>query len=282
MEPGRRLAVWSGVERRVHARIDPRRSTCQISENRSRFLRRRTVDQEVSMSTPRAAALGLLLVTLTLPTPAASSFWLHPHGDGSLYRMGDLNEEIRQVNAAIHPLSMDEVKRGLAAGVELGLPTGSPTLDVSVDYTYMMGSTSAGDASGRLEYNVPAHKITGRVRFDVSSGSADGLDFWIGVGAGIVSAAGDVQVSITGEGAATGSFEGTGPVVEALVYFDVELSPGISFYPEAGLRYARVGGVKVDGTRVFNADGDEYSLDYSGAFITIGLKLGGRPSTEQP
>ena len=100
-----------------------------------------------------------------------------------------------------------------------------------------------------------------------------GPSFGVGAGAGVVSCAGSLQVSVEGVGAASGEVEGSGPVFQAHGLVDLAPHSRASVVILAGYRSARASSVEVDGVSIQNAQGDDYNVDYSGLIVAAHLRL---------
>ncbi len=90
----------------------------------------------------------------------------------------------------------------------------------------------------------------------------------------MVSAAGDV-LSLAGLPTdIVGDVSGSGPLFEGYASADLWFTPMMAISPALGYRYAKISEVKIGETTVQNLDGSDFTLDYSGYFMRLSLKIG--------
>lgn len=200
---------------------------------------------------------------------ANKSFWIEPLGGVSTYAMTDVNDEIADLSA-LTGLHMDEISSGYAYGIRAGTNV-SPRIALSASYERLSGSSEIGDYSGSIEYNLPANVFYGACEYSFPSLSA--FHMALAGGLGLVSAAGEINLSVTGEGAASGKVTGTGALFEGLLVAHYTILPNVTINPSVGYRFAKVGETKVEDEIVYNADGSKYTLDYGGLVFRIGLRV---------
>jgi len=161
--------------------------------------------------------------------------------------MSEINDDIQDLNSYTG-LNMDEIGGGMALGAEAGLNI-TPTLSLAGGFERMTGSTEIGDYSGRIELNLPANAFYGCVQYVAPSTTP----FHIGFAAamGIVSAAGEVNVAVTGEGAASGDVSGSGLMLQGRVVGEYQATPRVILAPSLGYRLARISKYEVAGQPVY-------------------------------
>ena len=218
---------------------------------------------------------SFLLVAVTLISSATAfggsdtRFWIGATGGLSTYSLSDLNDEIRTINS-LSSLKMNEIKSGLAYGVGAGICVDNKWW-LETHYERLNGSSEMGDATGRLEYHVPANAYFFNAIYTLSSNSPLRIGFCGGVG--IVSAAGMISISITGTGSASGDTSGTGPLAQGFLAADIPAGSRVSFCPLAGYRFAKISKIEVRGETVYTNDGSKYSMEYSGLILRLGIKV---------
>jgi hypothetical protein len=219
--------------------------------------------------------LSIVLLALAFPvTPAFAAdskpvIWIAPAAGYGTYSMSDVNDDIDALNAYTG-LAMDDVSGGLAYGLQAGVNV-TPVVSLFAGYERIAASTEVGDYSGSLEYDLPANAFFAAAAYSFPTQS----NFHLGLAglAGMVSAAGDVKISITGVGAASGDVTGSGLMFEGRAFGDLYAMPRLILTPSIGYRIAKISEFEVADQTVFNADGSKMALDYSGLTLRIALKI---------
>ena len=217
------------------------------------------------------ACFALCLMTPALAT-AATRPWLSGSFGVSMYAMGDVNDDVGQINAALagSGLKMDELTKGLHYGLAIGFDV-SPAFALGLGYDRLTGKTDVSDPSGSIEYDLPANLLRGFGRYSFqSSGKAKGF---LEASLGRVSSDGTVTVTVTGVTSDAANLEGSGVAFEGGGGFSYWTSPQIALMAMAGYRVANVQDVKADGDAIYNTSGDNYSIDYSGVYLRLGLTV---------
>jgi hypothetical protein len=214
----------------------------------------------------------LVIVSLLVASVAGSAHarpYFEAHAGWSSYSMSDVNAEIGAVNATIAPFHMNEINDGIMYGAGFGAELSSGA-SIGIAYDRLTGSTDVGDATGSLEYDVPGNvfRATGHYAFK-GGGSARAH---VGASLGIVSEDGTISIT-AGGGSAQGDIKGSGALFEVFGGGDFKLGPQVSAVADVGYRHAKAGGIEVEGTPVYNAQGDKYSVDFSGFMLRAGLKV---------
>jgi hypothetical protein len=214
-----------------------------------------------------------LLIAALAPTAARagdSRPWISLGGGFHTFAMGDVNDDIANLNASIAPLKMDEISNGFGFDASLGMDL-SPSTSLAVGYERFGSSSKVGDATGALEFNLPVNAFTARFVFRPSPGG----DFTLGLGAaaGLITSGGNVALTVSGFPAASEDFSGTGPDLEAFAQGEFHQGQRIAIVPRIGFRYAKISETKLAGQVLYNADGSKYALDYTGLATGITLKL---------
>lgn len=213
------------------------------------------------------------LIALSLPaTPAVAAEsrpWVSFGGGFHTFAMGDVNDDIASINAS-SPLRMDEISNGFGLDVSLGMDI-SPAASIAVAYERFGSSSKIGDPSGSIEFSLPVNAFTARFVYRLSPGEAFSLG--LGAAAGLISSSGKAAVLRTGIGAASGDVSGIGPDLEAFVSGEFRQGERVAIVPHVGFRYAKISETTVAGQVIYNADGSQYALDYTGLSSGIAFKL---------
>ena len=165
---------------------------------------------------------------------------------------------------------MDEINGGMTAGGVFGIefPNGF-TLGAGIDR--LNASSEVGDASGGIEYDLPANafRVLGQFAFKCRGRSGA----HVGASLGKVSSSASVSITETGVGSVSADLEGSGPLFEGYFGGDWWASPQFAITGSAGFRYAKIGDLQIDGETIYTADGDKYAVDYTGVFARAGIKF---------
>jgi hypothetical protein len=216
---------------------------------------------------------ALLLCALPAFAAAPATPWVSAGLSGATYAMTDVNSDISHVNAAIATsgLSMNDVSHGAGFGFAAGADLGNG-FSLGLGYDRLSANSKVADASASIEYDMPANAIRAIARYALESHSRSGA--FVELALGRVSAAGNVNVSVTGVGSQTGKIEGAGLDFELGLGGQAWLSPQFGLVGSLGYRHAVAGDVSVAGTPVHNPDGSAYTIDYSGLLVRAGISLG--------
>ena len=220
--------------------------------------------------------LLLACAALCLMAPAAATAatrpWVSGWFGGSTYAMDDVNDDIGDINTVLQGsgLEMEEVNRGLTYGLAVGLDLG-PCFSVGLGYDRLTGQSDVGNQFFSIEYDLPAYVLRGFGRYSFqSTGKAKGF---LEASLGQVKCEGNAMTTVSVVGPPTSSIEGSDLAFEGAGGFSYWTQPQIAVVGVIGYRYANVGDVEANGSRVYNEDGDPYSIDYSGIFVRLGLTL---------
>ena len=165
---------------------------------------------------------------------------------------------------------MDEVHGGLGLGVAFGLALPS-RFSLGVGYDRLFASSDVGDASGSIEYDLPANAFRGFFQYSLPSAGMSGA--YLGSSLGLVTEAGSATVSISGQGSVKGDLKGTGALFELFAGGDWWAAPQFALSGSAGYRYAKIGETKINGSTAYLPNGEKESIDYSGIFARAGIKV---------
>lgn len=220
---------------------------------------------------PRLLLAALLLAVPTLASAGVRP-WISGAIGGSTYAMGDVNDEVGAINSALAGtgLSMDEVTTGLNFGLAFGLDVGSG-FAVGLGYDHLSARTEVGDYSGSIEYDLPANLLRGFGRYSFES--AGKVTGFLEASLGRVTSAGSITVSATGYGSQSGDIDGSGVAFEGAGGMSIWATPQFAFTGMAGFRRAEVGEVEVDGMPAYDVSGGDYTIDYSGLFVRLGITV---------
>jgi len=211
------------------------------------------------------ARLGFRFPLAAAPgTPGSTSAtgirpWLGADGSWARYFMSDVNRDIPD-----DELGMDEISSGLGLGASAGLDL-SPGLGIGVGYERLFASSEAGSGSS-LKYDLAANAYRAFVEYRLKS--AGRLGGRLGIAGGTVMEAGSVEI-----GDESFDVTGSGPLIEAYATTEWQAAPHLAVVFSQCCRYARVGEVKADHAVLWNADGSRFSVDYSGIFLRLGLRV---------
>jgi hypothetical protein len=214
--------------------------------------------------------LVFCILALIVPGSAVHALprpWLGISGSVNTYEMNDVNAQIREIDLN----NLDEIGDGFAFGLHAGLSM-SPLLNVVVGYGFLTARTEVGGVASQFDYNLPAHAF--QAGLELRAPTPGPFKLGVGVAAGMVSSAGDLVLAVAGVGDLVGEISGSGPLFEGYAVADFWFSPIMALSPSVGYRYAKISEVKVNGTTLYNLDGSEYSLDYSGYFARLTFKIG--------
>jgi hypothetical protein len=214
--------------------------------------------------------LGAWIMALPTLAMAGPRPWLAAGLGGSTYSMDDVNEDVGGINTLLagSGLKMDEITKGLTFGASGGVDLGNG-FGLGIGYDRLTASTDVGDFSGGIEYHMPANlfRALGRYSF-ANTGKSRGF---LEAALGRVTSAGEVRLTVAGVGSQVGKLEGSGLAFEAGGGGEIWAGPQVAIVGGVGYRHASVRDVKLDGSPVYNASGDGYSIDYSGVFLRAGL-----------
>lgn len=211
------------------------------------------------------------LVLLICPDVVwAARPWLAGAGSYATYDMADLNDVIDEVNTVIAPDHLATLEDGPSWGVRLGLDT-DPGV-ISLGYERLSGSTAVASDASMAEFDMPAHVFNLLLEQRIES---DGRTrFGIGVGLGILRSAGAFRASaVDSSGAVRADISGTGPAFEIFATMDHWATDFLAVSPAVGYRLARVDHIDLENTYGYGLDGRGMSLDYSGFFVRLLVKV---------
>lgn len=214
-----------------------------------------------------ACLAAMVVFGATSATALPFKPWLGISGSITTYDMGDVNSQIKDIDLT----NLDEIGNGFAFGVDAGIGM-SPMLSVTAGYQFMTASTGLDAGLGlELDYNLPAHAFRGGL--ELRPPTPGPLKLGAGAMVGVVSAAGDVALAAVPELGMVGEVSGSGPMFEGYAVADLWFTPIMALSPAVGYRHAKISEVKLNDTVIRNLDGSDLSLDYSGYYLRLGLKL---------
>ncbi len=198
--------------------------------------------------------------------------WLLVNGGGGTYGMSDLNRDITAFNTANagSGMSYPLVKNGLSLGGAVGYET-PHQWNCGLGLDRLQASTKAGDANGAMDYQFNADAW--RVFCEYSLKPIGSASVRVGGAVGMVAESGKLTQSSPGLAPMDFQITGKAPLYEGSVGGDFPLGPQISFAAGAGYRYAKVDRVKIAGGTLITSNGQATSVDYSGPFVRIGIRL---------
>jgi Outer membrane protein beta-barrel domain len=224
------------------------------------------------MRTQAAATLLLFALCPTFALAGTIRPWIGAHGSFATYSMSDVNNDIGNTNASLAGtgLSMDGVHGGLGLGLSFGLEL-TDHFRLGLGYDHLSASTDVGDDTGHINYDFPANTLGlfGQYAFPAPGAFSP----YLGGAVGLVSEAGSVSVVITDLGAFKGSLKGSGGLFEVFAGGDWWTAPRFALAGTVGYRHAKIDEIKLAGDILYLANGDKYSIDYSGVFVQAGIKF---------
>lgn len=220
-------------------------------------------------------ALFLLSLVFVLALVFASTtfaqsgvdFWLGAAVGYNGYKMTDVNDEINAI-ADIAVLDADEINGGFGAQGELGVRINSRWI-LGVGIKRLSGSSTLSDAYASLEYSFPANAYYGLV--GISFPATPKFNYGAIASIGSINSAGKITIGELGYGSISADVEGNGTYFEGKAFFSLEIERHFSLVPALGYRIAKINEIKIGGGKVVNEDGSNYTLDYSGYTVQIGI-----------
>ena len=219
-------------------------------------------------------ALCLLFPALA---SAATRPWLSGSIGGSMYAMTDVNDQISLINGNLagSGYQMDEVTKGLGYGAAIGFDVG-PAFSIGVGYDRLTGSSGFDNGTESIEYDLPSNLFRGFGRYSFqSTGKAKGF---LEASLGRMSSDGTVSGSAPGSPSLSLNLEGSGIAAEGTGGITYWTSPKIALTGSLGYRYAKAEDITADGDPLQSPNGNgDFSIDYSGVFVRLGLTLAMAP-----
>ncbi len=216
--------------------------------------------------------LCLLLLTIPATSRGATGPWISGNFGGSLYAMKDVNNGINNFNALIagSGLSMEEITKGPSLGLAIGIDLLNG-FGFGIGYDRLPAKSDVSDASGSIEYNLPANLVRAFGRYSFSSaGQTRGF---VEASVGRVTTVGDLSLSVSGSGSESADLEGSGIAIEGCMGGEHWTTPQFALTASAGFRHAKSSNVTFGNTPIYTTSGDDYTVDYSGLFARLGFKV---------
>jgi hypothetical protein len=227
----------------------------------------------------RRLAIVIIAALITAPRTAHAQterVWLMLGGGAGRYDMSALNRDIDAYNQSTggSTPSFPLVHKGSALAAAAGFET--PTrwnFGIGLDRLY--APTKASDANGAIEYQFTANGWRAFGEYALRPIGSSTLRF--GAGAGIVGESGKLVFSSPNAAPEEFRIRGCAPLYEAYVGGDVYLGPQFALTVAGGYRYAKLGSIKIEGGTLITSNGEATSVEYSGAYVRLGVKLIARP-----
>jgi hypothetical protein len=223
---------------------------------------------------PNLRVLGPCLAALLLATPAPASSgvrpWLSGAIGGSTYAMSDVNDDVGFINTALGGtgLRMGEVTAGFNYGAAIGLDVWRG-FAVGLGYDRLAGHSDVAGYGLSVEYDLPADLLRGFGRYSFkSAGKSNGF---LEASLGRVKSAASTTFAVPGLGTETSDLEGTSLAYEAAGGISAWTAPQFAITVMVGYRHATIGDVEVDGERIYDQSGGDYTIDYNGMFARLGI-----------
>ena len=211
------------------------------------------------------AVLAMALLAWLPASARAATVVVGGHGGYGSYTQEDLNAGIRALNARVGATVLDEIKAGPEYGVHLGLQV-NRTITVGAGFARLGGSATGSARGVAAEVSVPADCWLAFFNWLPDNDNVGRIG--LGADAGLVTASGFTAVDEADGSVTRDAYEGSGLFLAGYVIGDVLLGGRASFFAHGGFRLAQVADLDLNGA----ASG--YALDYSGAFVRVGLRLG--------
>jgi hypothetical protein len=227
----------------------------------------------------RATITALTVAGMLLPHAAHAlnePVWLVVNAGGSHYSMNDLNREIEAYDSTQPADGMvyPKISRGMAWGLTAGYETPMKwNFGLGIDRMY--ASSDAHDASGAMKYDFTANGW--RLFGQRATGPLGTNSLHFGGGVGIVAESGKLVVSQTGQAPVELKIGGKGALYELFGGGDFWFAPQMAVTGSVGYRYAKIKSVDIGGAPLIMAsDGQAVSVDYSGPYLRLGVRLMGK------
>lgn len=201
--------------------------------------------------------------------------WLMLNGGGASYGMADLNSEFTAFNEAnagtgqSYPL----IKQGMSFGGAIGYET-PHQWNFGAGYDRLLASSETSNASGGMRYEFNANAM--RVFGEVASRPVGSSSVRIGASVGVLAEGGKVRVSLPGEAPVDFRIGGLAPLYEGYAGGDWWATHQFAVTCAAGYRYAKVTRTKIEGGTLISSNGEAVTVDYSGPFVRLGIRLVGK------
>jgi hypothetical protein len=218
----------------------------------------------------RLACLALVLLVFLPAAAGAVVVVVGGHGGYGSYTQEDLNAGIRALNNRVGATVLDEIKAGAEYGGHLGLQI-SRTVVVGGGFVRLAGGATGSAEGVGAEVAVPADCWLAFLNWLPDNDNVGRIG--LGADAGVVTVAGFTAVDEIDGSVTRDAYEGAGLFLAGYVIADLQLGGRTSLFAHGGFRLAQVAELDLNGTA------SDYALDYSGAFIRVGLRLaiGGDP-----
>jgi len=153
--------------------------------------------------------LGCFIFACSLGDTTASTSrykiipWLAVNAGYGAYAMGDVNDRIQAIDAQT-TAEFEDITGGPFFGIEAGIEM-TPMFGLGLGYQRLLASSSISDASGTLEYNLPARLLLVFIQLNTPPGRriSAGAD----VGIGLLTCLGGTDFTPTGSGTHSGSLD---------------------------------------------------------------------------
>ncbi len=197
----------------------------------------------------------------------STSFFLY--GSYNTYAMGDVNDQIDATNETIDPLALDRVTGGMGFGVDV-LQRRSRHWTFGLGAERLLGRTNVSQDGSELAYNVDGWAFRALTQYALIGGR--GMRVSLEGGAGMVMTTASVFASEDGVEAEI-DLKGKGLMAEAGLPIEFPVSDRAAFVTRVGYRHAVVSKTEALGVELETADGDPYTIDYSGATMHVGFRV---------
>ena len=220
--------------------------------------------------------LCLFLATaLVLAAPVSAATlkpWIGFDGGYGKYTMSDPNRVLSEGNTALNStgLWLWPINGGPAFGVSAGLDLGSG-FSAGVGYDRLLASSGTESNLLLYRFRVPANAV--RVLGEYALPHKGSLGMHVGVAGGLASVTGIVLNGSAATTVSTYDIRGSAPRIDAYVGGDWYGQPRCRLSGVVGYRHALVDEVKIAGRVAHNPDGSNFTVDYSGLFVGVALKV---------
>jgi hypothetical protein len=214
--------------------------------------------------------VAFLVVSLAGVSGAATP-WLALEGSASTYAMDDVNNDLAAQNALIGPgqPNFKMIENGVQFGAGGGFDF-TRGVSVGIAVERLMAKSKLSDRFGSITYDMPADLV--RLFAEYRPGAARKAGLLLGASVGRLMQNGSVSLAFPGFDSSI-KVEGDGIAGEAYGGGRLNVSPRFALLGTLGYRLANAKHVTAERQDVHNADGSDYTIDFSGVFVRLGLRI---------
>ena len=193
----------------------------------------------------------------------ATDTWLYVFGGYSRYMMEDVVDLIDTM-----PIGIDPIESGSTYGASLGVDV-SEKVSLGLGYEHLDAESKGQESVYSVVVDVPADIVSIFANYWLES--SDRLRAGLGGAIGRISTNGEIVLTEEGDGTNQVRARGASLSVEVNVCAQFWVVNWLGISAAGGYRYAKIGEIESNGERLFNPDGSEFTVDYSGILFRAGL-----------